>query len=124
MARLPCPSCPWRVDQDATAIPNFRLELAEGLDRTSPDERGFGPDFTADGEPPPMFACHQSTDLTKVVCTGWLAAVGSAHPVVRLAVMKGEYDPEDLRPGAGWPELHRNFQEVIDKLRRTTKWRR
>jgi hypothetical protein len=120
VSRLPCPSCPWRTDQDATAIPNFRLELAEGLDRTSPDERGFGPDFTADGEPPPMFACHQSTDLTKVVCTGWLAAVGSAHPVVRLAVMKGEYDPEDLRPGAGWPELHRNFQEVIDKLRRTS----
>ena len=120
MSRQPCPSCPWRVDQDASAIPNFRLELAEGLDKTSPDEKGYGPNFTPAGEPPPMFACHQSTEAKYVVCTGWLAVVGSAHPVVRLAVMKGEYDPEDLRPGAGWPELHKTFQEVIQKLRRGT----
>lgn len=27
----PCPSCPWRVDKDASDIPHFRLELAVGL---------------------------------------------------------------------------------------------
>jgi hypothetical protein len=121
VTRLPCPTCPWRVDQDATVIPNFRLELAEELDRTSPDEKGFGPGFTAEGEPPPMFACHQSTPSQEIVCAGWLAAVGSAHPVVRLNVLRGEIEPDALEPGPGWPKLHRSFQEVIRKLRRTTR---
>jgi hypothetical protein len=121
MSRLPCPTCPWRVDQDATAIPNFRLELAEELDKTCPDENGMGPGFSPEGEPPTMFACHQSRDGAEIVCAGWLAAVGSAHPVVRLSVMQGELEPEALRPGPGWPELHRTFQEVIQKLRRTTR---
>lgn len=113
--RRPCPSCPWRRDQDAQAIPGFRLELAEALAATSPDDRGFGPDLGA-----PMFACHQSRDGDEVVCAGWLAVHGAAHPSVRLAVLRGDLVPEQLAPGEGWPALEASYQDVIAKLRRTT----
>jgi Family of unknown function (DUF6283) len=109
----PCPSCPWRVDQEAGSIPNFRLELAEGLANTS-RQGGYGPAFGA-----PMFACHHSRPGDEIVCRGWLAVEGHSHPSVRLAVLRGEYDPEALRPGKGWPRLHRDFGELIEKLRRT-----
>lgn len=107
--RQPCPGCPWRRDAHAEEIPNFSLKLAEGLAATSPDEQGMGPDSFA-----PQFACHQSKDGEEIVCAGWLAAVGEAHPMVRMAVLRG-----DLPEGAldHKPELHETYQEVIEKLR-------
>jgi len=112
--RKPCPSCPWRVDQDAQSIPHFSLELAEGLANTCPDVRGMGPDFGS-----PQFACHQSQPGAEVVCAGWQAIVGSAHPGVRLNVGLGVVPKAALTPGDDWPELHGSFGEVIEKLRAT-----
>lgn len=112
--RLPCPSCPWRVDQDATAIPNFSLEKAERLAATSQQD-GYGPEWGA-----PQFACHQSRDGDEIVCAGWLAVEGHAHPGVRLNVAQGFVDADALRPGDDWPELHDDFQQVIEKLRATS----
>lgn len=76
----PCPSCPWRMDEDATDIPNFCLELAEGPSNCCPDARGMGPDFGAR-----VFACHQSKDGAEIACAAWVATVGHRHPGVRLA---------------------------------------
>lgn len=112
--RKPCPSCPWRVDQDATAIPNFSLGLAEALAETCP-RNGYGPDFGA-----PQFACHQSHEGDEIVCAGWLATNGGAHPGVRMNVLTGRVPAEALSPGENWPELHETFEEVIEKLRATT----
>ncbi len=112
--RKPCPSCPWRVDQDAAAIPNFSLDLAENLAATCPDERDMGPDFGA-----AQFACHQSHEGAEVVCAGWLAVAGHRHPAVRVAVLTGSMPVEALSPGEDWPELHGYFAEVIEKLRAT-----
>lgn len=112
-ARLPCKTCPWRVDQDATVIPNFRLELAEGLANTCPDERGFGPDIGT-----PMMACHQSKPGEEIVCAGWLAVAGHAHPAARLNVFVGTYSPDHLKPPEG-VALHASFAEMIEKLRAT-----
>lgn len=113
--RQPCPSCPWRVDQDATSIPNFRLALAENLASTCPDARGYGPSWGAS-----MFACHQSKVGEEIICAGWLATVGHTHPQVRIMVMQNRLTVNDLRPGEGWPELHDNYQDMIEKLRATT----
>lgn len=107
--RQPCASCPWRREAHADAIPNFSLALAENLARTSPDEDGMGPEAFA-----PQFACHQSRDGAEIVCAGWLAAVGECHPMVRLAVLKGDIPAEALEPRA---DLHETFGEVIEKLR-------
>lgn len=108
----PCPSCPWRVDKDATHIPNFSLEKAEGLAKTSPCERGFGPSYSDN-----MFACHQSRGGEEFACAGWLATVGAEHPRVRFAVATGRLPHWALQPGDGWPALHTTFQQVIAKLR-------
>lgn len=110
----PCPSCPWRVDKDASDIPNFDLDLAENLAATCPDKRGMGPDYGAS-----MFACHQSRDGAEIACAGWMATVGHRHPGVRLAVAMGRLDASALRPRAGWPDLHQNYQQVLEKLRAT-----
>lgn len=102
------------MDQDAQAIPNFSLELAERLTATCPDHRGRGPDFGA-----PMFACHQSKVGGEVHCAGWLASVGHAHPNVRLSIAQGRLDPARLQPGESWPALHNNYAQVLEKLKTT-----
>ncbi|BEP46178.1 hypothetical protein GmRootV15_67670 (plasmid) [Variovorax sp. V15] len=112
--RQPCPTCPWRLDQDARSIPNFSLGLAEALAATCPDVRNMGPDHGA-----AMFACHQSRPGAEVHCAGWLATVGHRHPAVRLSVMRDRLDPVHLQPGADWPALHGNYGEVLDELRAT-----
>ena len=107
--RKPCPSCPWRVDQTARAIPGFSLDLAESLDRTCSGEFGA-----------PVFACHQSRPGGEFPCAGWLAIHGHDSIAVRLMVLQGRVPPEALESGADWPELHGFFDEVIAKLRATT----
>jgi hypothetical protein len=106
--RRPCPSCPWRVDQDASDIPNFSLDLAERLERTTHGEIGA-----------PMFACHQSREGEEIVCAGWLARYGYNSIAVRMMVLAGRVSPEALEPGVDWPELHETFEDVIVKLRET-----
>lgn len=108
----PCSGCPWRIDSDAADIPNFDLERAERLARTCPDERGVGPEFGA-----PMFACHESKEGHEFACAGWLAVCGSAHPLVRLAVIRGNLDPARLTPAAQWPPLHPTHKAMMVKLR-------
>ncbi len=102
------------MDQDASDIPQFNLELAEQLAGTCPDDRGMGPDFGS-----AQFACHQSRPGSEIVCAGWLAVVGHRHPAVRMAVLTGATPHEALSPGKDWPALHGTFAEVIEKLRAT-----
>lgn len=112
--RTPCKTCPWRVDAHVKDIPNFELELAERLTATTTGE------YLA-----PMMACHQSED-TKFVCAGWLARHGEDSLTVRMALvgalkpadgtLKG-ITPEGLHPGEDWPEIHDNYDEVLDKMR-------
>lgn len=110
----PCKSCPWRLETCADDIPHFDLELAEGLAKCCPNERGHGPDFNA-----PLFACHKSTEGSEAACAGWLATVGNRHPVVRLAVMTNRLPTSALQSGNGWPALHQGYSEVLTKLRST-----
>ncbi len=111
-AKKPCHGCPWRTDRDASDIPEFSLERAEGLAACCPDERGFGPDYFAH-----LFACHESRDGNEFACAGWLAVCGSAHPLVRQAVGRGALDRTRLSAGADWPELHGTYADVLQKLR-------
>lgn len=110
----PCPSCPWRRDQTARDIPNFDLELAEGLARLSPDAEGIGPDRHA-----AFFACHQSKPGAEIICAGWLAMVGEYNLRAVVARHDGRLDPAGFAPGPDWPDLHTNYPEVLEKLRAT-----
>jgi hypothetical protein len=49
-----------------------------------------------------------------------MATVGHRHPGVRLAVALERLDASALQPGARWPALHPNYQQVLKKLRATT----
>lgn len=111
----PCGSCPWRVNQEASDIPNFDLEKAERLRNSSPDINGMGPSYLD-----PIFACHQSRVGEEFACAGWLAKVGHAHPRIRYLVSTGKLPAEALNPATDWPELHSNYPDVLDKLRETT----
>lgn len=115
-AKRPCRTCPWRVTQDASEIPNFSLELAENLKNTSGSPGNDKPIGS------PMFACHQSKDGDEIVCQGWLKVVGAYHLGVRVGCLGGaRFDPEDVfvSPDDSWPELEPDFESVIQKLRRT-----
>lgn len=105
MSKVPCASCPWRVEQHADEIPNFRLDLAERLVSTTDTALGA-----------PVFACHQSQMDKEVVCVGWLWRYGWDSITVRMQLLDGKLTPDDLEPD---PDigLHKTFDEVIVKLR-------
>lgn len=113
-ATKPCASCPWVRANTAADIPSFSLELAESLAECCPNENGMGPDFDAK-----LFACHKSAEGAEFACAGWLASVGRAHPMVRLAVMMNELDVEALAPGKDWPDMHETYPDVLQKLQHT-----
>ena len=106
--RKPCPSCPWRIDQDAQSIPNFSLDLAERLERTTHGDFGAT-----------IFACHQSREGEEIPCAGWLAIYGYDSIAIRMMVIAGRVPVEALWPGKDWPELEPDFDAVIEKLRAT-----
>lgn len=108
MIRPPCPSCPWRVDATAEEIPNFVLELAEGLSACQSGELSA-----------PGFGCHLSRPGEEFPCAGWLAVHGREHILTRLAVSTGQLPVGALDPQPGWPELHDSYESMMHKLRAT-----
>lgn len=110
--RIPCKTCPWRIEQHADEIPNFKLELAESLANT-----------TVTAIESPIFACHQSKfDGQEVICVGWLWRYGWDNIQIRLRLMNGKTQPEELEIQDGFDEiLHPSFEEMIEKLREDCK---
>lgn len=108
--RIPCKSCPWRKEAVAGDIPNFVLELAEGLADTCKDEPQLGDH---------IFACHLSKPEEEFACAGWLARYGWDSLTVRLLMIDGRIKPEELEIGENWPELHETYDEMMAKLRET-----
>ena len=109
---LPCPTCPWRRDQPASAIPGFSLELAEGLDRTC---GGPGRDVFLGV---PMMSCHGHPEGREAPCWGWARQVGVYHLGARVRALSDDRMRAALRAGPD-PGLHSSWRAVIAKLRRT-----
>jgi uncharacterized protein DUF6283 len=109
---LPCPTCPWRVDQKASSIPRYNHQKACGLRNTVGAEDAFRP----------IMACHYSTENEPVACKGYLAMEGERNLAVRVQAAKGEMPwPRlvfDACRKAG-VQLHRNYRMVLRKLART-----
>ena len=79
---LPCRTCPWRVDQDATTIPGYDHEKAENLINTVGEGDAFRP----------IMACHNSTDRNMLACKGYLAREGWGNLNVRLLLARGQIE--------------------------------
>lgn len=77
---LPCGTCPWRVDQDASDIPQYDHDKACGLLGTVGDDDAFRP----------VMACHNSTDTEMRACNGYLAREGWSNLNVRLMLVRGQ----------------------------------
>ena len=75
----PCPTCPWRVGQDAATIPHYDQDQAVELLNTV----GEGDTFR------PIMACHGSTDAKPRICKGYLAQAGWTNIAVRLMIAQG-----------------------------------
>lgn len=104
----PCPSCPWRVDQDGTDIPYFSMEQAEQLAETSTGDPNAR-----------LFACHLSPEHRPCVCASWAVQVGPAKSIrLRIMIVFEQFDTRYLRRGRDWPQLHRDWVEVLTKLKR------
>lgn len=104
-----CKTCPWRVDADPYAIPNYQRELHAKLDRTiqSGVESLFRVLSTGTRN---VMACHYSKAEAEFPCAGWLhnqLGVGN-NIAIRLAVMSGKLPP----PEVDGPQ-HERFEDTL-----------
>jgi hypothetical protein len=101
--RFPCGECPWRRDTEPGQFPACRYDAL----RATSDQPGLQA---------PMFGCHKGEPGTSadLACAGWLAVAGAEHLAVRMAVITGRLEPEDLQPGENWPELFGSYAEMAE----------
>ncbi len=107
--KLPCPSCPWRVNQGVSVIPNYVQEKAEGLLCTV----GRGDDFRQ------IMACHRSTDKKMIACKGYLAREGWSNINVRLLLTRNQIEnPSEVAEACEQAsiELETDYPTVLRKL--------
>jgi len=101
--RWPCRECPFRRDTKPGQFPACRYEAL----RATAGKAGAEVPVNA-----PIFACHKSTEGRDEACAGWLAVCGIEHLGVRMAVLTGRIEPENLRPAEGWPALYDSYDEM------------
>ncbi len=77
-----CAECPWLKD---TPVSQFPPERYRELRATC--EQGFNN----------LFACHRTAMGRETVCVGYLLVDGLNNFRVRLAVIRGQYDPRKLK---------------------------
>ena len=108
-ALLPCPTCPWRVNRDATTIPNYNHQMACNLTNTVGEEDGFRP----------IMACHCSPEGNPHACNGYLAVQGWSNINVRLMLSLNEIlNPNDVLEAceAAGIELEPDYHTVLNKM--------
>lgn len=111
-ALLPCATCPWRVNKDATTIPRYVHEKACGLMDTVGREDGFRK----------IMACHHSQGNEPerdMICKGYLAQAGWSNLNVRLLLAQGLIQsPDAVRDAceAERVELEPDYPTVLKKL--------
>jgi hypothetical protein len=106
---LPCATCPWIVDKDATTIPRYNHAKACGLLNTVGCDDAFRP----------IMACHHSTEAEPFACNGYLAQVGWSNLNVRRLAAKGQIANPDRVAEACAEQgicLETSYELVLEKL--------
>lgn len=106
---LPCSTCPWRVDQDASVIPGYVQEKAEDLLHCVGDGDAFRP----------VMACHWTDEDRPISCKGYLAREGWSNLNVRLMLVRGQIEnPSDVLDACEkhGVELEPDYPTVLEKL--------
>lgn len=92
--KKPCPTCPWRKD----AVGEFPAEAFRLSAITSYDMAEE------------TFACHSTGLKSPKVCAGFLLRGADHNLAIRLALIKGEYNPDDTSDGG--VELFDSYREM------------
>ena len=94
--REPCATCPWRLDSPVGRFP------AQAYRESAP---------TAYDGAMNTFACHESGAGRPAKCAGFLLRNADNNIGVRLAIMRGEYDPAtvNLPPGV---QLYDSYRDM------------
>lgn len=111
---LPCSSCPWRVNQNVSAIPRYNHDKACHLLNTV----GNGDAMR------PIMACHGSPEDNMRACKGYLARAGWSNINVRLLLVKDQIDnPSAVLSAceAAGIDLHEDYPSVLEKLAGRTR---
>ena len=109
---LPCATCPWRVDKNATTIPRYVHEKACGLLNTVGDADDFRQ----------IMACHHSTgteEPAEQICKGYLTQAGWTNINVRILMATADMPSPDSVADAcqeAGIELEPDWETVLDKL--------
>lgn len=102
-------ACPFRKDAEPGEFP---LERYEGL-RCTIGAPGAEAQLGA-----PIFACHKTGEGREIACAGWLATQGWNHLTIRLAVADGRIPMSAMEPGDDWPELYKDYDEMVENQAR------
>lgn len=106
---IPCKSCPWRVDNDATDIPGYNHNKACSLMSTVGSYDSFRS----------IMQCHSSTDENPTACLGYVARDGWSNLSIRVAVISGRIpspsEIDDACENAGI-SLEPDYETVLAKL--------
>lgn len=82
----PCASCPYRADHPSGVWAESEYRKLAGYD----------PELPALGDQA-VFHCHQENATGhETVCAGWLGVHGARVLAVRLALARGQLEPEDV----------------------------
>src|SRR5690606_33084679 len=94
--RRPCPECPWRKE-NAGSFPAeaFRLSAPTAYDVA----------FST-------FACHMAGAEKSAVCAGFLLQNADNNLGVRMAAMRGDYDPSRVEPAGA--ELFESYRAMAE----------
>jgi hypothetical protein len=112
---VPCDTCPWRIDNDATVIPLYNQELAAKLLNTVGEGDALRP----------IMACHYADRQHPRACRGYLARHGWSNlNVRRLLLSRRIANPDDVRAACAHHgvALEPDYPTVLDKLRQS--WER
>lgn len=90
----PCADCPWRKDAPIGRFPAeaFRLSAKTAYDAS---------DRT--------FACHMAGSIEPKTCAGFLLSNSVNNLAVRVAMLKGQYNPDDVSSDV---PLYESYREM------------
>lgn len=94
--RRPCPECPWRKE-NAGSFP------AEAFRHSAPT--AYDGAFST-------FACHMAGTEKSATCAGFLLQNADNNIGVRLAMMRGDYDPRRVTDGGA--ELFESYRDMAE----------
>lgn len=94
--RRPCPECPWRKENAG----NFPAEAFRHSAPTAYDAA-----FST-------FACHMAGAEKSAICAGFLLQNADNNLGVRMAAMRGDYDPRRVEPSGA--ELFESYRDMAE----------